>query len=219
MYDVFKYCTNPVLNEYDIKTKYNKLNKILEFLEKYPEYRKCYFFKDVLDIKSDKLDSKFDGRKMNFESIIFLSCLLENENLPFFKKILKDKYFTEKESEEWFLAINETLSRLKIKYEKKNKNWDSIITEMQSIFYKLTIAQSLNYIDERIINMCIDIISLPDDSKKFLFDSCIKSRVIYIEEKINEEIDKLEPHERILYNIDRDMYKDKNKYVKFGIDK
>ena len=90
---------------------------------------------------------------------------------------------------------------------------------MQSIFYKLTIAQSLNYIDERIINMCIDIISLPDDSKKFLFDSCIKSRVIYIEEKINEEIDKLEPHERILYNIDRDMYKDKNKYVKFGIDK
>ncbi|EOU1122166.1 hypothetical protein P7A73_11415 [Clostridium perfringens] len=217
MYDVFKYCTNSLLNKCDTKTKYNKLNKILEFLDKYQEYRKYYFFKDVLNIKFDKLYSKFDGRKMNFESIIFLSCLLENEDLPFFKKLLKDKYFTEKESEEWLLAINETLSRFKIEYEKRNKNWDSISTVMQSIFYEFTITQNLNDIDERIINMCIDIVSLPDDWKKKLLDNSIRTRVTYIEKKIKDTIDKLDSHERALYNIDRNMYKDKNKYIKVGI--
>ncbi|WP_440250477.1 hypothetical protein [Clostridium sp.] len=217
MYDVFKYCRNSLLNECSIKTKYNKLNKILEFLAKYQEYRKCYFFKDVLNINFDKLYSKFAGRKINFESIIFLSCLLENEDLPFFKKLLKDKYFTEKESEEWLLAINETLSRFKIDYEKRNKNWDSISTVMQSIFYEFTIMQNLNDIDERIINMCIDIISLPDDWKKNLIDNLIITRVTYIEEKIKDTIDKLDSHERALYNIDRNMYKDKNKYIKVDI--
>ena len=77
--------------------------------------------------------------------------------------------------------------------------------------------QNLNDIDERIINMCIDIISLPDDWKKKLIDNLIITRVTYIEEKIKDTIDKLDSHERALYNIDRNMYKDKNKYIKVGI--
>ena len=220
MSDVFNYCNNFSKNNYDTKTKYNKLNNIIEFLKNYYNNKfkdnNYYFFKDILNIEINKLDNKYKGHKINFESVIFLSCLCENEHLLFFKNLLKNKYFTEKESEEWFLAINKTLSNFKVEYENKTKkkNWDNISTVMQSIFYEFTCNKDVEYIDKKIIEICINIISLPDDSKKKLFDESIKSRFDYIEKKINNIVKELDIHERYLYNIDRNMYKNENINIK-----
>lgn len=67
---------------------------------------------------------------------------------------------------------------------------------------------------KKIIEICINIISLPDDSKKKLFDESIKSRFDYIEKKINNIVKELDIHERYLYNIDRNMYKNENINIK-----
>lgn len=200
--------------QYDEKTKYNKLKKIIEFINEKFENEKDHFKKEKMNLEIEELKNKFNGYEFNTVTYIFLICLCETENLNFFKKLTKGKYTNEKESEEWLSAVDLILSKYKSFYKEETgkDNWDVIYINILSIYHELAKIQrnsiEIDDINEEITDIYTRIMLLPNDRKKELYENGAKTRFNYIEKQLQEIVENMEYPEKDMYEVDLDLYKD-----------
>lgn len=200
--------------QYDEKTKYNKLKKIIEFINEKFENEKDHFKKEKMNLGIEELKNKFNGYEFNTVTYIFLICLCETENLNFFKKLTKGKYTNEKESEEWLSTIDLILGKYKFFYEEETgkDNWDVIYINILSIYHELAKIQrnsiEIDDINKEITDIYTRIMLLPNDRKKELYEKGAKRRFNYIYKQLKEIVEKMEYPEKDMYELDLDLYKD-----------
>lgn len=200
--------------QYDEKTKYNKLKKIIEFINEKFENEKDHFRKEKMNLEIEELKNKFNGYEFNTVTYIFLICLCETENLNFLKKLTKGEYTNEKESEEWLSTIDLILGKYKSFYEEETgkDNWKVIYINILSIYHELAKIQrnsiEIDYINKEITDIYTRIMLLPNDRKKELYENGAKRRFNYIYKQLKEIVEKMEYPEKDMYEVDLDLYKD-----------
>ncbi len=195
-------------NEEDIseRSKYNRLDKIIDFLKEYEKQYKIdsnhEFFKSRLDINLQKLNKRFDGHELKFESAIFLICLCENDNKEYFSKLLKNKRWTKVEFNEWFDSIEKTLNEFKEVYLKKRKEeeWQKFSIMIMSIYQEFYFINNITEsINRRIFEIVAKLMAMSADDRNVIYIKSIKNRFDYIDNEIEKFTEKLDSVEKFFY--------------------
>jgi hypothetical protein len=174
-----------------------------------------YFLNKEINL-IQKTKGNYEGYEYNTTTSILLISLCENEDTTFYQNLLKGKYSTEKDAEEWFVTICESINKQKtLWYQNGEKNdWEVISTNLESICYNLTKLErnkvKIDDINIEVATFYAGFMALPDDKKRDAY-GLIKNRLKRINDDIDEVVNGVEDDSgKITGGLDRE---DKHLYA------
>ncbi|MCM0648428.1 hypothetical protein NBE98_08580 [Clostridium swellfunianum] len=208
------------------KRKKTNDRKMVKNIKRIKKVRKGpYFLNEEINLIQES-KGNYIGYEYNVITTVLLISLCENENEPYFQKIIRGQYTTEEEAEEWLEKVNDTIVEQRNLWEKygDEREWGVISHNIADICYSLTKLErnktEVNIIKDQVNLFYTRFMALPDDKMIEFYNELGKNRIKYlnkgIDKKVNGEKDDkgninggLDKAEKSLYKIDLGLIEEK----------